>query len=131
MQPYEVLQRADQGWSSFLPSASQVDNVRWEKGIAEQRQGLRKFRRAEIGGCYRSAFLSWLPELQCFSQVAVGLLPEYTKDFFSSNQKTKLKKKPKKTQQQRGRLFLVSTTLQDFYAVVSVNNQIWYLFALV
>lgn len=104
--------------------------MRWGKGIAEQRQGLRKLRRAEIGGCYRSAFLSWLPELQCFSHVAVGLLPEYTKDFFSSNQKTKLKKK-KNNQQQRGRLFLVSTTLQDFYVVVSVNNQIWYLFALV
>lgn len=76
--------------------------MRWEKGIAEQRQGLRKLRCAEIGGCYRSAFLSWLPELQCFSQVAVGLLPEYTKDFFSSNQKTKLKKKKKNSNKGEG-----------------------------
>ena len=43
------------------PSASEPYNTDWRKGfLAERRHGLRKFRRAETGGSYISAFPSWL-----------------------------------------------------------------------
>lgn len=55
--------------------------MNWRKGfLVETRHGLRKFRRAEMEGCYISAFLSWLPKLNCFSELVTGLFPEYTED---------------------------------------------------